>query len=270
MVLYIRYTKGLGDSAIYTRFRDQMGRFWDFTGSQWLTSLTSTCKAWLTESIYTDDDSVDSLYSAQANIPDGGPWVEETVLASTGKVIGYGDSTIPVESTELTMQVFLMAYIGNASNVFSKRCGSFVGTVDFYVCSYSDFAADMNNPANSTRVCTLNASGVMSNVGSIATSGEVLFLRFSSDFNCLADTIFTVANATNKGTTYIFVPLGLQYVASIIAYYPTTDSGLRIYENGQFISLGVTAYGKALAMIPQINWDNISQPVQLVTTSVVV
>jgi len=33
--------------------------------------------------------------------------------------------------------------------------------------------------------------------------------------------------------------------------------------------LGETAYGKALGMIPQINWDRISQPVQLTTTAVI-
>jgi hypothetical protein len=105
----------------------------------------------------------------------------------------------------------------------------------------------------------------------MATNGDVLFIKFSTSpaFNCLHDTTINIYNTVNKGNIRIYVPLGAQYVSSIGAYYPTTSSGLMLYENNNLINLGETAYGKALGMIPSINWDRISQPVQLTTTSII-
>jgi hypothetical protein len=216
-----------------------------------------------------DNDSVDSLYSAPATLPAGGPWVEEVVVASTNRILGYDNTSVPIEETQLTLRQLLYGYAGDAENVFSKVCGSFVGTIDFYVCTYSEFENNMADPGG-TRVCTLAATGVMSNISNIATNGEVLYMKFSNDFNCLGNTVVNIYSAANTGNTRVYVPLGVQYVAGLGAYYPTTGSGLLVYENGALISLGETAYGKALGMIPQINWDRISQPVQLTTTAVVV
>ena len=268
MLFYIRYTKALGDDAIYTRLRNADDYFWDFTNSVWVATLTADCKTFLIER-EDDLDPTDSLYSAPATLPAGGPWVEESVLASNGKVLGYDNTSVAVESTQLTLRQMLFAYVGNASNVFSKVCGSFVGTIDFYVCSYDDFAADMADPGG-TRVCTLASTGVMSNVTNIATDGEVLYIKLSADFECLTATVVNLYNAANTGSTRIYVPKDVGYVAALTAYYPTTASGLLVYENSQLISLGETAYGKALGMIPNINWTNISQPVQLTTSAIIV
>jgi len=269
MLLFIRYLKSLGDSAIYTRLRDNTARFWDFVGLSWVDGLTDNCKIWLAET--QDDDTVDSLYSSQAVLPAGGPWIEETVLSSTGRVLGYDYTATSIENTQMTLRQLLFAYSGNANNVFSKVCGSFVGTINFYVCSYSDFAASMNDPSNSTLVCTLASTGVMSNTTYINTDGEVLFFKLSSSFTALVSPpTVNIYSAANTGNTRVYVPLGVQYVADIAAYYPTTSGGLLVYENGNLVNLGESAYGKALAQIPNINWDRISQPVQLNTTATIV
>jgi hypothetical protein len=270
MLFYIRYTQGLGDNAIYTRLRGADGYFWDFSTQAWVGTEISDCRVYLLER--DDYDSVDSLYSAEASLPAGGPWVEETVLVSSNRVLGYDNTSVPIESTQLTLAQMLFAYIGNANNVFSKVCGSFIGTLDFYACSFTQFENNMADPGG-TRVCTLASTGVMSNVTDIATSGEVLYFKMSSNpaFSALvAAPTINIYSATNTGNTRVYVPIGVQYVASLGAYYPTTDSGLLVYENSNLISLGETAYGKALAMIPNINWDRISQPVQLTTTAVIV
>jgi hypothetical protein len=264
MFLFIRYLK---NKSVYTRLRDASGNFWDFNSLTWGATLVPACKVFLTE--MQDDDTIESLYSAEESLPAGGPWIEETVNSDTGRVIGYGDTTVPIESTQLTLRQLLFGYIGNASNVFSKVCGAFTGMIDFYVSSYSSFSNSMADPAG-TRVCTLASTGVMSNISSIATDGEVLYMKFSSSFSCRSAIVINIYNAVNKGNIRVYIPLGAAYVASLGAYYPTTSSGLLLYENGNLISLGETAYGKALGMIPIINWDRISQPVQLTTTAVIV
>jgi hypothetical protein len=275
MLFYIRYTAALGDAAIYTRLRNTTGQFWDFTNLAWVAGETTDCQVRLAER--DDGDAVDSLYSAPATLPAGGPWVEETILASNNRVLGYDNTSVPIESSQLTLRQLLFAYIGSTSNVFSKIAGSFVGTLDFYTCSFSAFEANMADPGG-TFICKLNASGQMLDVSNVVTvvpiaaSGEVLYMKFSSSatsFNCLTATVVNIYNSINKGNTRLYVPLGAAYVASLGAYYPTTASGLLVYENAQLISLGETAYGKALGMIPSINWDRISQPVQLTTTAVI-
>jgi hypothetical protein len=228
---------------------------------------------------YTDGDAVDSLYSASATLPAGGPWVEETVLVSSNRVLGYDNTSVPIESTQLTLRQLVIAYVGNISNVFSKVCGSFVGTIDFYTCTYTEFSDDMEDPGGDF-ICKLNSSGVMldeTNTAYAADSlpvvnGDVLYFTLPSTFSCLTATTVNLYNAANTGSTRIYVPKDVGYVAALTAYYPTTASGLLVYENSQLqlISLGETAYGRAIGMIPSINWSNISQPVQLTTTAVVV
>jgi len=275
MLFYIRYTQGLGDAAIYTRLRNATGEFWDFTNEVWVAVETTDCRTYLLER--DDLDSTDSLYSAPATLPAGGPWVEEVILLSTARVLGYDDTSVPIESTQITLRQMLFGYIGDASNVFSKVCGSFVGTIDFYTCSYTAFADDMEDPGG-TFICKLNSSGVMLDETDTAyaddslpvVDGDVLYFTLPSTFSCLTATVVNLYNAANTGSIRIYVAKDLGYVAVITAYYPTTESGLLVYENSQLISLGETAYGKAIGMIPNINWTNISQPVQLTTTTVVV
>lgn len=273
MLFYIRYTQGLGDAAIYTRLRNATGKFWNFTTLAWDTAETAPCQVLLLER--DDYDSVDSLYSAEVVLPAGGPWVEETILLSTNRVLGYDNTSVPIDSTQLTLRQLVIAYVGNVANVFSKVCGSFVGTFNFYACSYSQFENNMADPGG-TFICKINPSGKMLDISDvvtttpIATSGDVLYFKMSSVFSCLAATVVNIYNATNTGNTRVYVPLGAGYIASLGAYYPTTASGLLVYENSNLISLGETAYGKALGMIPSINWDRISQPVQLTTTAVIV
>lgn len=279
MLFYIRYDEGLGDTTVYTRLRNATGQFWDFTSLVWVDTETTECRVYLAER--DDGDTVDSLYSASAALPAGGPWIEETVtLAATqaipaGRVLGYGRTDTEVEDTQLTLKQILFGYIGSIANVFSKVCGSFVGTINFYTCSYDAFAANMADPGG-TFICKLNASGQMLDISDVVTTtpiavdGEVLYFKLSSTFSCLVATVVNIYNAVNTGNIRCYVPLGAGYVAGIAAYYPTTSSGLMLYENAQLISLGESAYGKALGMIPSINWTNISQPVQLTTTAVIV
>jgi len=275
MLFYIRYDEGLGDNVIYTRLRNATGQFWDFTSFAWIDVESTACRVYLAER--DDLDMLDSLYSSSAPLPPGGPWIEEIVaLNSTppGRVIGYDRTAVEVSDTQLTLKQILFGYIADTTNVFSKVCGSFIGTISFYVCSYADFATNMADPGG-TFICKLNASGQMLDDSDsvtttpVAVDGEVLYFKLSSTFNCLSAAIINIYNAVNTGNTRIYVPLGAAYVASLGAYYPTTASGLLVYENAQLISLGETAYGKALGMIPSINWANISQPVQLTTTSVI-
>ncbi len=272
MLLFIRYDKGLADTGIYSRLRDASGNYWNFTTLTWDAALTTPCKVFLVEHDDGDPDTVEGLYSASASIPTGGPWIEETVLVSSGRVIGYDTTQGEVDSATLNLKQSLFGYIGNASNVFSKVSGSFVGSIDFYVASFANFSANMADPASATRICTLNATGVMSNTTNIATSGEVLFFKLSSSpaFNCLSNTIINIYNAANTGNIRIYVPLGAGYVTAVTSYYPTADSGLLVYEGGNLISFGETAYGKALGAMPGIDWDRISAPIVLTTTATVV
>jgi hypothetical protein len=214
---------------------------------------------------------VESLYSASAAVPAGGPWVEEVVRASDGRVIGYDYISAPVESISLTLKQLLYSYVGDVGNLFSKISGSFVGQIDFYVASYTQFAASLGDPGG-TRVCTLSSTGVMSNITDIGTSGDVLYFKLSetpTSFSALADIVVNIYSNSNKGNIRVYVPNGAQLVSADYVYYPTSDGGLLVYENSNLVQFAETAYGKAIGMIPQINWERISQPVVLTTTSVI-
>lgn len=277
MILFIRYTSGLGDSEIYTRLRDATGQFWNFTELTWAGSLTEDCKVYLTESSTDDLDPVDSYYSKTADLPAGGPWVEETVLNSTGKVIGYGNTEQITDSQTLNLKQTLFAYPGHVSNLFSKVSGSYVGTVDFYCTSYTDFSNNMTDPGGDF-ICSLSAAGIMLDqfgaeypVDSLpVVSGEVLYFKYSTSFQCLLNTTINIFNYINKGSIRVYIPKDLNYNDVIVSYYPTSGGGLLVYQNGNLIHISESMYGRAIAMIPSINWDNISQPVQLTTTAVIV
>ena len=268
MLLFIRYTKSLGDTAIYARLRNATGQYWDFLTGTWSATLTSNCKAFLTE--YLDTDPYDSYYSATVNIwPVGGPWVEEGVIDATGRVIGVNTTTSLVDSATLNLQQDLFGYVGHASNIFSVVAGSFTGVIDFYSTSFANWSAAPNNPIGD-RVCTLSSTGIMSNVADIALSNDVLYFKLPATFTCLADLTVNVYSYANKSNVRVYVPLGVQTITADYVYYPLVSSGLLVYEGGNLISFGETAYGKSLALIPTINWDRISQPISITETAIVV
>lgn len=271
MLFFIRYTKAEGDTALYTRLRNASGQYWNFNYLEWVNAVDedADCRVYLTET--QDNDAVEALYSGEGTSPQGGPWIEEVVRVSDGRVIGYDNSVAPIESIQLTLKQLLYSYVGDANNVFSKLCGSFVGVIDFYVTSYSDFAANQGAP-NGTLVCTLASTGVMSNVTNIATSGDVLYFKLSetpTSFEALANITVNIYNDSNKGNIRVYVPLGAQLVSADYVYYPTTQGGLLVYENGALVQFAETAYGRAIGLIPSIDWDRITQPVVLTTTSVI-
>jgi hypothetical protein len=112
----------------------------------------------------------------------------------------------------------------------------------------------------------------MSNVTNIDTSGDMLYFKLSetpTQFDALSDVVVNIYNNSNKGNIRVYVPNGAELVTADYVYYPTSDGGLLVYENGNLIPFAETAYGKAIGMIPQINWERISQPVVLTTTSVI-
>jgi hypothetical protein len=90
MLIYIRTTKGLGNSAVYARLRGagaDIGKFWDFVGEAWVTPETADCRQFLTE--YADSDTLESLYAKEVTVPTAGrPFTQEAVTVSDGIVIG--------------------------------------------------------------------------------------------------------------------------------------------------------------------------------------
>ena len=269
MIFFIRYTKNLGSTAIYTRLRNDSGQYWDFSYLVWVNDdLTVRTRVYLTET--QDADAVEALYSAEVSIPSGTRWVEETVLASTSRVIGYNYVVAPAETIALTLKQLLYAYVGSADNVFSKISGSFVGQIDFYVATYAAFSGSGADPGG-TQVCTLASTGVMSNTTDIATDGNILYFKLSETptaFEALSSVVVNIYNDSNKGNIRIYVPNDTALVSADYVYYPTANGGLMVYENGNLIPFAETAYGQAIGLIPSINWDRISQPVVLTTTSV--
>lgn len=97
MLESVRFTKGLGNEAVYARILDG-ATFWNFVTLVWVEVETAQCRAFLAE---LTDSSVDSSwYQAAITPPDGGPFAIEVVY--DGGVIGYdltpaaaGHSTVP-------------------------------------------------------------------------------------------------------------------------------------------------------------------------------
>jgi len=75
MLFFIRYIKGLGNAALYTRLRNGSGQYWDFGYLTWVDNEAESTKIYLTET--QDNDTVEALYSSTAAPPSGGPWIEE-------------------------------------------------------------------------------------------------------------------------------------------------------------------------------------------------
>jgi hypothetical protein len=88
----IRYTKALGNSALYVRARDATARYWDWTGLAWSATETAACKQALTERA--DSDAAESRYMASVALPPSVQSILEYVLVSTAEVLGE-ESTVP-------------------------------------------------------------------------------------------------------------------------------------------------------------------------------
>lgn len=92
MLFFVRTVKGLGNTGVYARLKRLnagITEYWDFTGLVWSAVETATCKVLLFE--YADSDAQESLYMTDAQIPAGGPWIEEAVHISDGEVIAFDD-----------------------------------------------------------------------------------------------------------------------------------------------------------------------------------
>lgn len=99
MLAFIRYTAGLGNTAIYARLRNATGQFWDFVGLTWVGTETADCKVNMTER--DDSDTVDSLYAINLTMPSGGPWIQEAVLASSGGVLGVDTTALDAKASDI-------------------------------------------------------------------------------------------------------------------------------------------------------------------------
>lgn len=88
MLATIRYTQGLGNNAIYVRFRDPT-RYWNFATGMWVTAETSECRAFLAE--YDDADPYYSRYFAVIAAPTGVLTIAEYVRVSDETTIAEDD-----------------------------------------------------------------------------------------------------------------------------------------------------------------------------------
>jgi hypothetical protein len=282
MIFFIRTTKGLGNTAVYARLRNAIGKYWNFSTLAWDTVESSNTKIFMTE--YADSDLVESLYeSVDASIPAGGPWRQEAVLSSTGEVLGYDSTSVAIESTAISTIVDPLtslivglvrdkyfAYIGNANNVVSKTSGNFVGLVHFYFVMMDDFLANpIAAPVVGNKICTLHPDGTMTDDGGLAVDGDILIFSLES-FNCLDDLIINFYNDATKTNIRIYLPKDLMQSDSSVSYYPTTFGSIMTSNGAALVNISETAYGKALAMIPTINWDRLSAPIVIPQSTVLI
>lgn len=138
MLFFVRTTKGLGDSTVYARLKNTTGQYWDFSALSWVSVENANCKVLLFE--YADSDAFESLYMTDAEIPVGGPWIEEAV-DGTGSVIAFDNNVMgeleSVPSAGGTIQEkieFIFQYLASKRTATStletmyKEGGSALGT----------------------------------------------------------------------------------------------------------------------------------------------
>src|SRR5512136_1164973 len=89
MLLTLRATKGMGNAALYVRFRDVLGRYWNLVTLAWDAAETANCRIFLTE--YQDSDLLESRYQGTATLPTGDS-TAEYVRLSDGRVLGEDGS----------------------------------------------------------------------------------------------------------------------------------------------------------------------------------
>jgi hypothetical protein len=120
MLLTVRTAKGLGNSAIYVRFRDAAGRFWDFANLLWSPTEVSTARAFLLE--YPDSDALESRYQATASAPTAQA-TAEYVRISDGRVLaedgaGYLVDWLGLNAIPLLQRI---AGLGGANRVLDQE-----------------------------------------------------------------------------------------------------------------------------------------------------
>lgn len=89
MVIFIRYNKGAGNSALMCRVRDNLGRFWNFNTLTLDTVESVNTSYTMTE--FADSDPYESTYSRDITLPypiDVPAGAVEVYKASTGEVLG--------------------------------------------------------------------------------------------------------------------------------------------------------------------------------------
>jgi hypothetical protein len=95
MRFFVRADKSLGGSRVYARLKnsDSPPKYWNFTTSAWVgTDIDNNTRVYLSE--FADGDPKESLYSGEADIPAGGPWIQEAVDDNDGSVFAYDDSVM--------------------------------------------------------------------------------------------------------------------------------------------------------------------------------
>lgn len=113
METFIRYTSGLGDSALYARLRNGSGQFWDFTNGEWQAGNDADTKITLTE--VSDGDPSTSFYGASITIPTDNVYMVEITLVADGTVLGY-ESTSSAVITARTAPYETGAIVDDATN----------------------------------------------------------------------------------------------------------------------------------------------------------
>jgi len=119
MLFFVRTIKGLGNSTVYARIKNNSGLYWDFSALTWVaTDVGASTRVYLSE--LADGDPVESLYSQEAVIPAGGPWIEEAVDLTDGSVIAYDNAVMgelsAIPTTKSTWQEkieFIFQYLAN-------------------------------------------------------------------------------------------------------------------------------------------------------------
>jgi len=81
----LRYDKGLGNEAIYSRVTNG-ATFWDFIALAWVGAETGNCRMFMDE--FDDTSATQSWYWAELLPPGAGPYNIDVVLLSSGAVIG--------------------------------------------------------------------------------------------------------------------------------------------------------------------------------------
>lgn len=135
MIAFVRYTAGLGNSALHARLRNATGQFYDFTNKNWQAGADADSKQNLTE--YADSDPTTSYYSKEILVPGTGIYSIEIVEDATSTVIGY-------ESTrDATMYMAehgaVVADAGNTAQFFKTNLTSAVS--DYCVGSFLKFTS---------------------------------------------------------------------------------------------------------------------------------
>jgi hypothetical protein len=111
MICFIRYTTGLGNSAIFVRLRNSTGQYYNWTTSTWVSSEVSDCRINLTER--DDSDAVFSVYIADIVVPTGGPFLQEAVLASSSTVLGYDTTAVDVPLSTIKAKTDSLSFAGS-------------------------------------------------------------------------------------------------------------------------------------------------------------